>query len=120
MKLFLAIAVLLAAITLGAWATSDNTVDMALAADVRTLEVRTGDRIRVVGAPIGCRIARMSRFGGRVVVDCRRAGPLAGSFATFFTAREAALAKFESNRAAKLVVVAPHDGEVRRCEAARK
>lgn len=77
------------------------------------IEARLGDRIRVVDAPIGCRVVRMSQLGGRVVVDCRRAGSLRGTYGTLFTAREAALVQYESSRTAKRVAVAVHEGEIR-------
>jgi hypothetical protein len=59
----------------------------------------------------------MSQFGGRVVIDCRRAGPLAGTYGTLLTAREAALIRFESRHVAKRFAEATHDGSIRRCEA---
>jgi hypothetical protein len=80
------------------------------------IEARLGDRISVVDAPIGCRVARLSQLGGRVAVDCRRAGPLRGTYGTLFTAREAALVQFESRRKAKRIAVATHEGEIRRCK----
>ena len=80
-----------------------------------TLEARLGDTIRVVDAPIGCRIARMRQLGGRIVVDCRRAGPLTGTYGTLVSAREAVLVRFRSKRTAKQVVVAIHGGATRRC-----
>jgi hypothetical protein len=89
-----------------------------LAAHGRTdaaVEVRAGDRIEVAGAPIGCRVARMPQLGGRVVVDCRRAGALKGSYGTLLTGREALLVRFESSRTAKRVAVGIHERRVKRC-----
>lgn len=80
------------------------------------IEARLGDQIRVVDAPIGCRVVRMRQLGRRVAIDCRRAGSLRGTYGTLFTAREAALVHFESSRSAKRVAVAVHHGEVRRGE----
>ena len=80
-----------------------------------TLEARLGDTIRVVDAPLGCRITRMRQLGGRVVVDCRRAGRLAGTYGTLVSAREAILVRFQSKRTAKRVAVAIHEGPSRRC-----
>ena len=79
------------------------------------LQVRVGDRIRVVNAPIGCRVVRMRQLGGRVVIDCRRAGALRGTYGTLFSAREAVLLKFESRNTAKRVAVAVHHGDVQCC-----
>ena len=79
------------------------------------LEARLGDTIRVVGAPIGCQVVRVRDLGGRITIDCRRAGALAGTYGTLMTARKAAVMRFESKRTAKLVVVATHKGGVRQC-----
>lgn len=87
----------------------------AAPAPATVLEVRLGDKIRVVDAPIGCQVVRMRGLGGRVAVDCRRAGALADTYATLLTAREAAVMRFRSKRTAKLVVVATHEGSVRSC-----
>jgi hypothetical protein len=81
----------------------------------RVLEARVGDRIHVLDAPIGCRVARMSQLGGRVAVDCRKAGPLRGRYGTFLTAREAVLVEFESRRTARRVAVGVHEGKSRGC-----
>jgi hypothetical protein len=117
MKGLLAISALLAATALGAWsASSDAAGGAARATEPETITVRPGDRIRVAGAPIGCRVVRMKEFGGRAVIDCRRAGPLAGTYGTLISGREAVLIRFESKRAAKQVVCATQHGDVRRCE----
>jgi hypothetical protein len=81
----------------------------------RTIEVRLGDEIRVANAPIGCRVVRMNQLGGRVVVDCRRAGELEGTYGSLFTAREAVLIRFESNRKARRVAVGVHENDVKQC-----
>ena len=89
-----------------------------LAAHWRTeavVEVRPGDRIQVTGAPVGCRIVRMSELGGRVVVDCRRAGALEGTYGTLLTGREAVLVRFESARTARRVAVGVHARGHNRC-----
>lgn len=115
MKGLLAISALLAALALGAWSASSDAAG-ARATDSETITVRPGDQIRVAGAPIGCRVVRMKEFGGRVVIDCRRAGPLAGTYGTLISGREAVLIQFKSKRAAKQIVCATHHGDVRRCE----
>jgi hypothetical protein len=79
------------------------------------LEARIGDTIRVVDAPMGCRVFRMRQLGGRVTMDCRRAGALRGTYGTLFTAREAVVVRFESKRVAKRVAVAVHGSAERRC-----
>jgi hypothetical protein len=108
------LACMLAAAALGAagWSTTGP------AATWRTdtvLNAKPGDRIRVVGAPIACQVVRMSQLGGRVVVDCRRAGDLRGTYGTFITAREAVLVRFESGRTAKRVAVGVHERSPKSC-----
>ena len=109
---------LLAAGALLAAAAAVGLVASALApaqprADV--LQVRVGDRIRVADAPIGCRVLRMQQLGGRVVIDCRRAGALRGTYGTLFSAREAVLVEFESRKTAKRVAVGVHGKDVQCC-----
>ncbi len=116
MRRLLAIPVLSAAVGLGAWLGSNDGA-RAAAAGPEAIPVRLGDKIQVVGAPIGCRVVRMGDLGRRVVVDCRRAGSLTGTYGTLFTAHEAVLVRFESSHTARMVVIANHDGDVRRCEA---
>jgi len=79
------------------------------------LQVKVGDRIRVANAPIGCRVVRMRQFGGRVVIDCRRAGALRGTYGTLFTAREAVLVEFESRKTAKRIAVGVHHQDLQCC-----
>jgi hypothetical protein len=79
------------------------------------IEARLGDRIRVVGAPVACRVVRMSELGGRVVVDCRRGGTLEGTYGTLLSSREAVLVRYESSRAANQVAVGVHEAEPKRC-----
>jgi len=81
----------------------------------QTFIARPGDKIRVLGVPIACRVVHVREFGNRVALDCRRGGPLAVTYGTLLTAREAALVDFESAHRAKVVAVARHGGDVRRC-----
>ena len=76
---------------------------------------RLGDRVRVVGAPVACRVVRMGELGGRVVVDCRRGGTLEGTYGTLLTGREAVLVRYESSRTAKQVAVGVHEAALQRC-----
>jgi hypothetical protein len=108
------LACMLAAAALGAAGWSATGPAATWRADT-VLTAKPGDRIRVVGAPIACRVVRMSQLGGRVVVDCRRAGALQGTYGTFLTAREAVLVRFESERTAKRVAVGVHERSSERC-----
>ena len=111
---FVAVCVLGITAALGGWFASGEAADGASHTESEVV-VRLGDRIRVADASIGCRVVRMHQLGGRIVVDCRRAGALAGTYGTLLTVREAAVLRFRSKRSAKLVVVATHEGGVRRC-----
>jgi hypothetical protein len=79
------------------------------------LRLERGDRFRVAGAEIGCRVARISELGGRTVVDCRRAGPLAGTYGAIVSEREAVIVQFRSGQSAKIVFQAAHEGRAERC-----
>lgn len=112
MRRLLACSGLVTVIAAGGWFGSN----LAAARTPATmLEARVGDSIRVVGAPIGCQVVRVRDLGGRITLDCRRAGALAGTYGTLMTADEAAVMRFESSRRAKLVLVAPHKGGIRQC-----
>jgi hypothetical protein len=105
MRGLLAASTLLAAILAAGWLLSTLAAAQTPAA---TFQARVGDKIRVVGAPIGCRVVRMSQLEGRIVVDCRRAGPLTGTYGTLFSGREAALIEFVSRRTARRIAYAVH------------
>jgi hypothetical protein len=64
-----------------------------------------GDTIQVRGQPVGCMVRR---FQGRTVVDCRRAGTLAGTYGTFFDGAKVVVVRFESAQAGKAVFKAEH------------
>ena len=85
------------------------------AASPAELQLEPGDRFRVAGAEIGCRVARIAELGGRTVVDCRRAGPLAGTYGAMVSEREAVIVRFRSGRSAKIVFQASHEGRAERC-----
>lgn len=83
----------------------------------RSITVQAGDEIRVVGAPVGCRVAHMRGFQGRLVLDCRRTGKLRGTYGTLLSGREVGLVRFESNRTGRLLYRAAHYGSIRKCGA---
>jgi hypothetical protein len=82
MRRLLALVILVAAAVLGAWIVVGGGASAASPAPARTVAVRVGDAIRVVGSPIGCRVARVDQLGGRIALDCRRAGALTGTYGT--------------------------------------
>jgi hypothetical protein len=113
MKKALLVAVMVTAIVCAlAFARADT--DAQAASDVVRLSV--GDTAQVDGAPVGCRVTRLSRYGGRVFLDCRRGGQLAGSYGTYFGEKDVLVVKFVGPRKAKTVLHARHEGEVDRCE----
>ena len=79
----------------------------------QTVVMHEGDVMEVDGAPIGCQVARRS---GRLVIDCRRAGRLAGTYGTLFDERRVRVTRFRSSDTAKVVFKAKHRGRARRCD----
>jgi hypothetical protein len=75
------------------------------AAQGQDVILRVGDHMQVEGQPIGCQVVRKD---GQVVVDCRRAGTLAGTYGTFLGRRKAMVARFRSDDVAKVVFTARH------------
>ncbi len=115
MRTLVAIPVLCAALALAAWLGSANAAGGPEGASEKSFVAQLGDRIRVVDAPIACRVVRVRELGRRVALDCRRSGPLRGTVGTLLTAREAAVVRFTDARVGRVVSIAEHDGELRRC-----
>ena len=78
--------------------------------------LRVGDTMKVEGAPIGCQVTQRN---GRIMVDCRRAGRLAGTYGTLLDERRVRVARFQSSDTAKVVFKARHRGEAHRCDDSR-
>ena len=74
--------------------------------------LRLGDRVTVDGEPLGCQV---DRRGDQVVLDCRRAGRLAGTYGVFMGARTVRVARYRSSEEAKVVFTARHRGSSRTC-----
>lgn len=75
--------------------------------------LKVGDRVVVEGQSLGCRVARQD---GRIVMDCRRAGKLAGTYGTMLSARKAMVVRYRSDSVAKVVFTATHGGGAHRCK----
>jgi hypothetical protein len=71
-----------------------------------TIPLAQGDIVKVTGAPIGCIVRRQD---GYLALDCRRIGPLAGSYGAILTSRKVLVVRFESQRTAKVVFSARHN-----------
>jgi hypothetical protein len=108
-RLLLAAVVLLGAATgvLAVRGTGSASADQGNA-----IVMRVGDTMQVEGAPIGCQVDRRD---GRPVIDCRRAGKLAGTYGTFFDEKRVRVARFESSQTARVTYTAKHRGKSRRC-----
>ena len=78
-----------------------------------TIALAQGDIAKVTGAPIGCVVRKQD---GYAALDCRRIGPLAGSYGTILTSRKVLVVRFENQRTAKVVFSARHNKmEVHKC-----
>jgi hypothetical protein len=82
----------------------------------QTVVLGVGDVMEVEGAEIGCKVVRRD---GRLVIDCRRAGSLAGTYGTLFDERRVRVARFKSSDTAKVVFKAKHRGSAKRCDDAK-
>ena len=71
-----------------------------------------GDSFVVPGAKIGCQVTRR---GGSVLVECRRAGKAKGTYGTFISSKTVRVAKFQSSRTAQVVFTAKQRGKWRAC-----
>ena len=89
--------------------------DDAAALTHQSLVVSLGDRIRVDGAPIGCRITRLAGHGERVYVECRRHGNPTGTYSVYFSGRDVLVARFHSSQEARIVFKRSHSTSVERC-----
>jgi hypothetical protein len=74
--------------------------------------LNVGDSFVVPGAKIGCQVTRR---GGSVLVECRRAGKAKGTYGTFFSSKTVRVAKFQSSRTAQVVFTAKQRGKWRTC-----
>jgi hypothetical protein len=79
--------------------------------------MRVGDTMVVEEAGLGCQV---DLRGERVVIECRRAGQVAGTYMTLISKRGAKLARFRSADAAKVIVTAAHGGGWRACTKAAR
>jgi hypothetical protein len=69
------------------------------------IAIGEGDVVKVAGAPIGCIVRREN---GLPTLDCRRIGPLAGTYGTMLTARGVTVVRFLSGMSARVVFTARH------------
>ena len=106
---------LCAVVGLGVWLGASGVASGTAQVSAHILVARPGDKVLVGGTPIACRVVRVRELEKRVAFDCRRSGPLPGTYGTLLTKREAVLVKFESASEAKVVAFAPHSDQPRKC-----
>jgi hypothetical protein len=110
----LAIAVVVVAALLGGLSSVTGMSNSGAAVE-GTIVLDLGDRVRVAGVPVGCRVTRLAQYGDQVFLDCRRAGSLAGTYGTYLGGRDVLVAQFRSAKTAKVVFRARHEGGAQRC-----
>jgi hypothetical protein len=71
-----------------------------------------GDSFVVPDAKIGCEVTRR---GSSVVVECRRAGKVKGTYGAFMSSKTVRVAKFLSSKSAQVVFTAKHGGKWKAC-----
>jgi len=74
--------------------------------------LNVGDSFVVPDAKMGCEVTRR---GSSVVVECRRAGKVKGTYGTFMSGKTVRVARFRSSRSAQVVFTARHGGKWRAC-----
>ena len=74
--------------------------------------LNVGDSFVVPDAKMGCEVTRR---GSSVVVECRRAGKVKGTYGTFMSGKTVRVARFHSSRSAQVVFTARHGGKWRAC-----
>ena len=69
------------------------------------IPVAVGDIVKVSAAPLGCIV----RFQNGVrALDCRKTGPIAGTYGAILTARQLLVVRYESRKAGTIVFSAHH------------
>jgi hypothetical protein len=74
--------------------------------------VRVGDTVLVDGARLGCQV---NRRGGRVFIECGRAGDVGGTYMTLVGKRTVMVARLRSAKTAQVILTAKHGGGWRAC-----
>jgi hypothetical protein len=84
-----------------------------------SIVLNAGDVARVAGAPMGCRVV-VRGVPPATMLDCRRAGPLAGTYGVLFGRSNVRVVRFESGREARIVFSAKHGGLATCCGASER
>jgi hypothetical protein len=75
-----------------------------------------GDIVRVGDGAVGCKVTRSSAFSGQKILDCRRAGPLSGTYGALLGDRKLLVVRFRDGQVAKVVFTATHKRSFSRCD----
>jgi hypothetical protein len=106
--------VVVTAVVLAAWRSNDIH-SAGLPSGGEDVLVGLGDVVRVKDSVVGCRVTRRREFPGQTILDCRRAGPLPGTFGAFLGDRKVLVVRFGERRAAKVVFTGTHTGRSTKC-----
>jgi hypothetical protein len=78
------------------------------------IPVGVGDIVTISGSPVGCAVRREKR---QRAFDCRRIGPLAGTYGTVLTRTRVLVVRVRNRRSGTIVFTAEHrNPHARRCE----
>jgi hypothetical protein len=80
------------------------------------LLLEVGDIVRVGDAAVGCKVTRSSAFSGQKILDCRRAGPLSGTYGALLGDRKLLVVRFGDERVARVVFTATHKKSFSKCD----
>jgi hypothetical protein len=69
------------------------------------IPVSVGDIVKVSSAPLGC-IVRFQN--GLRALDCRKTGPIAGTYGAILTGKQVMVVRYESRKAGTIVFSAHH------------
>jgi hypothetical protein len=74
--------------------------------------MNVGDSIVISRVPLGCKVIS---FRGSRALDCRIAGPLAGSYGTIASGERLLVVRFRSDHLARVVFNARQHGDSKLC-----
>jgi hypothetical protein len=72
---------------------------------VSQVSIDLGEVVQVAGGDIGCKVVRRD---GIKTLDCRRAGPLPGTFGVMINKQRVLAVRFETPATAKIILSARH------------
>jgi hypothetical protein len=88
----------------------------ARARSSETVRLSLGDRVKLDRADVGCRVARLAGHGKQEYLDCRRVGPLRGTYGTYVGEERVLVVRFLDSHTARVIFTARHEGAATRCD----